>query len=360
MLPFFTDAFGNAASRTHAAGREAERACEEARAKVAALIGADESEIVFTSGATESDNLAILGSRPEHIVTIATEHPAVLESARAAGCRLTVLPVDGHGLVDPDAMARAITSKGTLVSVMAANNEVGTVQPIREVGRLCEERGAIFHTDAAQAAGKIELDVRADHVHLLSMSAHKMYGPKGVGALYVRKRGPRVKLSPLIRGGGHENGLRSGTLPVPQVVGFGRAAEIAAKERPDESKRVLALRERLRSGLFERLDLITLNGHPERRLPGNLHVSFAYVEVESLLQAMPEICVSTSAACASAVLKPSHVLKAMGVSDELAYNSVRFGIGRFNTPAEIDITLDRVVAAAKHIREQSPAWALRK
>ncbi len=358
MLPFFTDKFGNAASKTHAAGREAEKACEEARANVAALIGADESEIVFTSGATESDNLAILGARPEHIVTVATEHPAVLESARAAGCRLTVLPVDRYGLVDPETVARAIT-KGTLVSVMTANNEVGTLQPIREIGRICAEKDALFHTDAAQAAGKIPLDVRADHVHLMSLSAHKMHGPKGVGALYVRKRGPRVRLSPLIHGGGHENGLRSGTLPVPQIVGFGRAAEIAAKEMPSESKRVLALRERLRSGLFERLDLITLNGHPDRRLPGNLHVSFAYVEVESLIQAMPEICVSTSAACASAVLKPSHVLKAMGVSDELAYNAIRFGIGRFNTPAEIDITLGRIVEAAKRIREQSPAYMLK-
>ncbi|MBI2930311.1 MAG: IscS subfamily cysteine desulfurase [Planctomycetes bacterium] len=366
MLPYFTEKCGNAASKDHIFGKEAEQAVEAARRQIAALLKADEGEIVFTSGATESDNLAIkgvleaYGSKGRHIVTVATEHKAVLETCKAleeAGrAQVTVLPVDSTGLIDPDRLAAAITEQTVLVSVMFANNEIGTIQPIAEIGRLCAQRNVFFHSDAAQAAGRIPIDVEAMNLHLVSLSGHKMYGPKGVGALYVRKRHPRVKLRPMIDGGGHERGLRSGTLPVPLVVGFGLAAEIAAKEMSEEARRILSLRERLRRGLFESLDGLTLNGHPERRLPGNLHVSFACVEADSLMTELGEIAVSSGAACASATLQPSHVLRAIGVSEVLAHDSIRFGVGRFNTRDEIDVTLDRTVRVVRRLRERSPLY----
>ncbi len=355
MLPYFTEKYGNSASKTHSFGTEAADAVEKARAQVAALIGADPAEIVFTSGATESDNLAIQGIAGE-VVTVATEHKAVLDTCKATHANTTVLGVDADGLVRLDELQKAITDRTTLVSVMAANNEIGVIQPIAEIGKICVQRGVVFHTDAAQAAGKIPLDVRTMDIHLLSLTAHKMYGPKGVGALYVRRRGPRVKLTPMMHGGGHEHGLRSGTLAVPLIVGFGRAAEIAADEMAGQASGLLALRERLRIGLFERLDHVRLNGHAEKRLPGNLHVSIAYVEIEGVLQAMPDIAVSSSAACTTATLQPSHVLRALGLSEDLAHNSIRFGIGRFNTMGEIDITLERVEKAVKRLRQLSPAY----
>ncbi|HTF57577.1 MAG TPA: aminotransferase class V-fold PLP-dependent enzyme, partial [Planctomycetota bacterium] len=320
MMPYLREKFGNAASREHAWGREAAEAVEAARARVAALIGADEREIVFTSGATESDNLAIKGAaefhreRGDHLVTTVTEHPAVLDSCaaleRAGRARVTRLPVDGEGLISLDALRKALTDKTVLVSIMFANNEIGVLQEIPAIGELCRERRVLFHTDAAQAAGKVPIDVRATPIDLLSMSAHKMYGPKGVGALYVRRRNPRVRLTPILDGGGHEGRLRSGTLNVPAIVGFGAACEIARKEMGDEAARLQTLRDRLWEGLRKDLDHVTLNGHPERRLPGNLNVSFKYVESESLILALEGIAVSSGAACTTAKVEPSHVLKA--------------------------------------------------
>jgi cysteine desulfurase len=366
MLPYFTEKFGNAASRTHSFGREAARAVEEARAQVASLVGADPSEIVFTSGATESDNLAIKGAmeagreRGDHVVTVRTEHRAVLDSCRAlerqGRARVTFLPVRKDGLLDPDEVRRAITDRTVLVSVMAANNEIGVLQPLDEIGNICRERGVLFHTDAVQAAGKVPFDVRSVEADLASFSAHKIYGPKGAGALYVRRRDRRAKLAAQIDGGGHEQGLRSGTLPVPLLVGFGRACEIARAEMPEESRRVLALRERLRRLIFEGLEHVVLNGSLERRLPGNLNVSFAFVEGESLITALGDVAVSSGSACTSAAMEPSHVLEALGVDEPLARSSIRFGLGRFNTEAEVDEVARLLRGAVARLRELSPLY----
>jgi len=364
MKPFFLEKFGNAASREHEFGREAADAVEAARARVAALIGADESEIVFTSGATESDNLAIKGHRRQDsrdkIVTVATEHPAVLDSCaaveRASNLYVIHLRPGSDGLVDPAKIKAAVDERTLLVSVMFANNEIGVLQDIPAIGALCKERGAIFHTDAAQAAGKVPIDVRAMDIHLLSLSAHKMHGPKGIGALYVRKRIPRVKLQPLIDGGGHEGGLRSGTLNVPAIVGFGAACEIARSEMSAEAKRLGKLRDKLWRGLSRGLDLVTLNGHPDQRLPGNLNVSFKFVESESLMMALAGIAVSSGAACTTTKAEPSHVLKALGLPEDLARSSIRFGLGRFTTAEEIDTVVERVVAAVKKLRKLSPLY----
>jgi cysteine desulfurase len=367
MLPYFTERYGNAASRHHAFGWQAKDAVDAAREQVAALVGAGPREIVFTSGATESDNLAIKGvaamyrNRGDHLVTAATEHKAVLDPCRRLereGFRLTVLPVDRFGRVAAGQVAEALTEKTILVSVMAANNEVGTLQPIRGIGRLCKERGVLFHTDAVQAAGKLPLDVEEIGADLLSLSAHKMYGPKGVGALYVRGTSPRVRLAPLFDGGGHERGLRSGTLPVPLVVGFGQACEIARAEMPAEAERLLRLRERLREGICGGLEEVSLNGHPTERLPGNLNLSFAYVDGNALLMSLRDVAVSSGSACTSADPEPSYVLRAMGVEDELAHASIRFGLGRFNTAEEVEHVIAEVIRVVTHLRAQSPLYEM--
>ena len=368
MLPYFTTHFGNAASRTHAFGKTAAEAVERARAQVADLVRAHPSEIVFTSGATESNNLAIKGvvdfykTKGNHVITVATEHPAVLDVCRAlekeGRARVTVLPVRPDGLLDLDVLKAAVTPETILVSVMAANNEIGVLQPIAEIGRLCHERGVLFHTDAAQACGKIPLDVGAMGIDLLSMSAHKLYGPKGVGALTVRKRSPRVRLTPQIDGGGHENGMRSGTLPVPLIVGFGEACAISGREMPGEANRLLVLRERLRKKIFEAFDHVRLNGSLERRLPGNLNVSFEYVEGESLILGMADVAVSSGSACASARLEPSHVLHALGLSEPLARSSVRFGLGRSTTEGEVDRAFELLKREVLRLREISPLYSL--
>jgi cysteine desulfurase len=368
MMPYFTTHFGNAASRTHAFGRAAAEAVERARGQIADLIHAHPSEIVFTSGATESNNLAIKGvldfykTKGNHLVTVATEHPSVLDACRAlekeGRARVTVLPVKPDGLLDLDVLRAALTPETVLVSVMAANNEIGVLQPVAEIGRLCHERGVLFHTDAAQALGRIPLDVGEMAVDLMSMSAHKVYGPKGVGALHVRKRNPRVRLTAQIDGGGHENGMRSGTLPVPLIVGFGEACAIAGREMAEEANRLLALRERLRRRIFEAFDHVRLNGSLERRLPGNLNVSFEYVEGESLILGMADVAVSSGSACASAKLEPSHVLHALGLSEPLARSSVRFGIGRFNTEEDIDRAFALLEREVVRLRKISPLYPL--
>src|SRR5262249_32733857 len=332
---------------------------EEARRQVAELIGAHSRDLVFTSGATESNNLALKGiaamyrSKGEHLVTTAIEHKAVLDPIRRLGregWQVTVLPVDAHGRVSVEQIAQTLTPRTVLVSVMAANNEVGTLQPIEAIGRLCKERGVLFHTDAAQAAGKVPLDVENMGVDLLSLSAHKMYGPKGVGALYVRRREPRVRLEPQMDGGGQERGLRSGTSNVPAIVGFGMACELCRNEMATEAIRLTALRERLRRGIQEQLSEVTLNGHPTERLPGNLNLSFAHVKGEALLMALRDVAVSSGSACTTASLEPSYVLKALGLDDELAYSSIRFGLGRFNTEAEVDEVIRDVVRVVNYLR----------
>jgi cysteine desulfurase len=367
MLPYFTESYGNAASRSHVFGRQAAEAVEQARAQVAALTGASPKEIIFTSGATESDNLAIKGTaamyRPKghHLVTVQTEHHAVLDPCRRLereGFQVTFLPVDRFGRVTVDQVAEALTGQTLLVSVMAANNEIGTLQPIREIGRLCKERGVFFHCDAVQAVGKLPLDVEEMGIDLLSLTAHKIYGPKGMGAFYVRSRNPRVRPEPLFDGGGHERGLRSGTLPVSSIVGFGKACELCLEEMPSESARLVQLRERLRGGIMERLDQVFLNGHPTERLPGNLNLSFAYVEGEALLMSLKDVAISSGAACTSASLEPSYVLKALGVSDELAHSSIRFGLGRFNTEEEVDYVIGEVVRTVSRLRAMSPDYQL--
>ncbi len=367
MLPFFTEHYGNAASRHHVFGRQAEKAVEEARSQVAELIAADPREIIFTSGATESDNLALKGvahmyrTAGDHVVTVATEHKAVLDPCKRLereGFRVTFLPVDRYGRVSVEQVAAALTEQTVLVSVMAANNEIGTLQPVAAIGRLCKERGVLFHCDAAQAGGKLPIDVHALGVDLLSLSAHKMYGPKGVGALYMRRRDPRVRLDPLIDGGGHERGMRSGTLPVPLIVGFGRACVLCRGEMAAEAERLTGLRERLRRGIMDRLDDVFLNGHPTERLPGNLNLSFAYVEGEALLMALKSVAVSSGSACTSANPEPSYVLKALGVSDDLAHGSIRFGLGRFTTAEEIDFVIEEVVRTVHHLRSLSPLYEM--
>ncbi len=363
MLPYFTERYGNAASLTHDFGREADEAVEEARRQVAELIGAHSRDLIFTSGATESNNLALKGvaamyrSQGDHLITTAIEHKAVLDPIRRLGregWQITILPVDAYGRVSVEQVAQALTPRTILVSVMAANNEIGTLQPIRAIGRLCKERGVLFHTDAVQAAGKVPLDVEDMGIDLLSLSAHKMYGPKGVGALYVRRREPRVRLEPQMDGGGQERGLRSGTANVPAIVGFGVACELCRREMAVEAKRLTDLRERLRRGIQEQLSDVTLNGHPAERLPGNLNLSFAHVKGEALLMALRDVAVSSGSACTTASIEPSYVLKALGLDDELAYGSLRFGLGRFNTEEEVDEVIREVVRVVNYLRALSP------
>ena len=370
MLPYFTEKFGNAASRNHSFGWEAEEGVDRARNQIAALIGGKSKEIIFTSGATESDNLAIKGvlefykDKGNHIITCVTEHKAVLDSCRAlertGKATVTYLKVDKYGMVDPDDVRNAITDKTVLISIMYANNEIGTIHPIREIGKIAKEKGVIFHCDGVQAAGKIPVDVEKDGIDLLAMSGHKIYGPKGVGALWVRSKGPRVRLTPIIDGGGHERGMRSGTLNVTGIVGFGKACEIAQHDMDEDNKKLLELRNKLQAGLFERLDEIYLNGHPTERLPGNLNVSFAYVEGESLLMGINDIAVSSGSACTSATLEPSYVIRALGVNEELAHSSIRFGLGRFNTEDEVDYVTDRVSKEVNRLREMSPLYEMAK
>ncbi len=370
MLPYFNERFGNAASRSHSFGWSAEEAVGIAREKVAAFIGAkNPKEIVFTSGATESDNLAIKGvaefyrEKGNHIVTTVIEHKAVLDTCKRLekeGYEVTYLPVDKQGIVSVDDVRSAITDKTILVSVMLANNEVGTIQPIAEIGKITRERGVLFHTDAVQGLGKTPFDVESMNVDLVSITAHKMYGPKGVGALYVRRSKPRVRLTAQMDGGGHEFGMRSGTLNVPGIVGFGRAAEIMKTEGVEESKRILALRERLRAGLWKNLDSLQLNGCLNRRLPGNLNVSFAFVEGEAMIMAIKDVAVSSGSACTSASLEPSYVLHAMGVGDDLAHSSIRFGLGRFTTEAEVDYVIDLVTSKVNKLRDMSPLYEMYK
>ena len=369
MLPYFTEKFGNAASRNHAFGWQAEEAVENAREQVAELIGASPKEIIFTSGATESNNLAIKGvasmyrKKGNHIITCVTEHKAVIDPLKRLerdGWNVTWLAVDPDGRVDPRQVREAITDQTVLVSIMVANNEVGTIQPIAEIGAICKEKGVLFHTDAVQAAGKIPLDVQKMGIDLLSLSGHKMYGPKGVGALYVRRKDPRVRLDAIQDGGGHERGMRSGTLAVPLIVGLGAAAEIARREMPEESTRLLNLRERLRQGIMGQLDHVEVNGHPSERLPGNMNLSFGFVEGEGLMMGIKDIAVSSGSACTSASLEPSYVLKALGADDERAHSSIRFGIGRFNTEEEIDFVIRDVVRAVNHLREMSPLYEMHR
>jgi cysteine desulfurase len=416
MMPYLRDDFGNAASRNHVFGWKAEAAVEQARAQVAALIGASEKEIVFTSGATESDNLALKGvlefyrDKGDHLITLTTEHKAILDSAKRlermrqdrveelrmlrlselastdvtpenvdalaaqfkldedpvlkrwmaqirTGARVTYLEVRRDGLVDLDALRAAITNRTVLVSVMLANNEIGVVQPLQAIGRICREKGVLFHTDAVQGVGKVPFDVNQMNVDLASITAHKIYGPKGVGALYIRRK-PRVRLAPSIDGGGHERGMRSGTLNVAAIVGFGKAAELARLEMPAESQRLLALRERLRAKLEAELDMVTVNGTLEHRLPGNLNVSFAHVEGEGLMMAIKDVAVSSGSACTSASLEPSYVLRALGVEEDMAHSSIRFGIGRFNTEEEVDFVARLVIDKVKKLREMSPLYEM--
>ena len=416
MMPYLQEDFGNAASRNHIFGWKAEAAVEQARAQVAALIGASEKEIVFTSGATESDNLALKGvlefyrDKGDHLITLKTEHKAILDSAKRlermhqdrieelrllrlselasddvtaanadalavkfnldadavlrrwvaqvrTGARVTYLDVRPDGLVDLDALRAAITDRTVLVSIMLANNEVGVVQPMEAIGKLCREKGVLFHTDGVQGVGKVPFDVNRMNVDLASITAHKIYGPKGVGALYIRRK-PRVRIAPSIDGGGHERGMRSGTLNVAAIVGFGKAAELARQEMESESKRLLALRERLRTRLMSELDMVTVNGTLEHRLPGNLNVSFACVEGEALMMAIKDVAVSSGSACTSASLEPSYVLRALGVEEDMAHSSIRFGIGRFNTEEEVDFVARLVIDKVKKLREMSPLYEM--
>src|SRR6266851_2839599 len=370
MLPYFTDKFGNAASRNHSFGWEAEEGVDRARNQIAALIGAQSKEIIFTSGATESDNLAIKGvvefykDKGNHIISCVTEHKAVLDSCRAlerAGkATVTYLPVDQYGMVDPDMLRKAITDKTVLITIMYANNEIGTIHPIRAIGKIAKEQGILFHCDAVQAAGKIPVNMDRDGIDLASLSGHKIYGPKGIGALYVRSKGPRVRITGQMDGGGHERGMRSGTLNVTGIVGLGKACELAQTEMTEEARRLNDLRSKLQAGIFERMEDVSLNGHPTERLPGNLNVSFAYVEGESLLMGISDVAVSSGSACTSATLEPSYVIRALGVSEELAHSSIRFGLGRFNTEEEIDYVTDRVAREVNRLREMSPLYEMAK
>jgi len=369
MLPYFREKFGNAASRNHAFGWEAEQAVEKARKQIADLIGASPQEIIFTSGATESDNLAIKGvarmyaERGNHIITVATEHKAVLDTCKRlakSGYEVTYLPVQRDGLIDLDQLKNAITDKTILISVMHANNEIGVLQPIREIGRIARERGVLFHTDATQSVGKVPVNVNDDNIDLMSLSGHKMYGPKGIGARYVRRKNPRVQLAAEMDGGGHERGMRSGTLNVPGIVGLGEACAICQREMAEESVRIAALRDRLKDKLQSELDEIYINGSMEHRLPNNLNISFAYVEGESQMMGMKDVAVSSGSACTSATLEPSYVLRALGVGDDLAHTSIRFGLGRFNTEEEVDYVAARVIEVVKKLRELSPLYEMVK
>ncbi|HEY4838452.1 MAG TPA: IscS subfamily cysteine desulfurase [Candidatus Acidoferrales bacterium] len=369
MLPYFNERFGNSASRNHAFGWTAEEAVENARAQIARLINATPKEIIFTSGATESNNLALKGAaemyreKGNHIITQVTEHKAVLDTCKRLekyGYEVTYLPVGKDGRVNPEDVRKAITPKTIIISIMYANNEIGVVQPIAEIGKIAKEKGVLLHSDGVQAIGKIPLDVQADNIDMLSMTAHKIYGPKGVGALYVRRRNPRVQLSSILDGGGHERGMRSGTLNVPGIVGFGKACEICMNEMATESARMIALRDRLRKGLEAKLDEIYINGTMEHHLPNNLNMSFAFVEGESLLMGINDIAVSSGSACTSATLEPSYVLKALGVGEDLAHTSIRFGLGRFNTEEEVDYVVNRMYEVVSRLRELSPLYEMAK
>ena len=370
MIPYFSSQFGNAASRNHSFGWAAEEAVTTARKQIASLINAaSPKEIIFTSGATESNNLAIKGvaemyrEKGNHIITTTIEHKAVLDTCKRlekSGIEVTYLQVAKDGLLNLDDLRGAITDKTILVSIMHANNEIGVIQPVAEIGRICKERGVLFHTDAVQAAGKIPVDVQGMDINLASISAHKFYGPKGIGALYVRRRNPRVQLSSIIDGGGHERGMRSGTLNVPGIVGFGKACEIAQSEMEAEGKRLAVLRDHLREGLEKRLDEVYINGSMGHRLPHNLNISFAYVEGESLLMGIDDVAVSSGSACTSATLEPSYILKALGVGDELAHTSIRFGLGRFTTEEEVDYVINRVSEVVERLRDLSPLYEMAK
>ncbi len=367
MMPYFTKVYGNAASRSHQYGWEAEEAVEKARQQIADLIGCTTKEIVFTSGATESDNLALMGiaemyaSKGNHIITLPTEHKAIIDTCKYLerhGKEVTYLSVDEFGMVDLDALRNAIKDTTILVSIMMANNEIGTIQPVAEIGKICREKGVIFHTDATQGVGKIPVDVNAMNIDLMSFTAHKMYGPKGVGALYVRKKSPRVKLSEQMHGGGHERGMRSGTLNVPGIVGFGKACEISKNEMEEESKRLIYLRDKMINTFLSRVKYSYLNGHPTERLPHNVNVSFEYVEGEGLMMGIKDLAVSSGSACTSATLEPSYVLKALGRGDELAHSSIRYGLGRFTTEEEVDFAIEQTIDSVNHLRELSPLWEM--
>ena len=371
MVPYLGEVYGNAASRNHAFGWAAEEAVDQGRSQIAELVGARPKEIIFTSGATESDNLAIKGvvefyaDKGNHIITAVTEHKAVLDTCKALErsntAEVTYLPVDQYGRVDPDDVKNTIRDNTILISLMYANNEIGTLHPIRAIGKLAKERGILFHCDATQGVGKVPVNVDVDGIDLMSMSAHKMYGPKGCGALYVRSRGPRVRLRAQVDGGGHERGMRSGTLNVAGIVGFGKACELCGQGLEGEAGRLLALRQHLYDGLTSNLDELYLNGHPTERIPGNLNVSFSYVEGESFLMGLNrEIALSSGSACTSASLEPSYVLKALGVGEELAHTSIRFGLGRFNTEDDVDYVVKRVSEVVIRLREMSPLYEMAK
>lgn len=369
MLPYFTEKFGNAASRNHSFGWEAEEAVEVARKQIAHLIHADPKELIFTSGATESDNLALQGvvemyrEKGNHIITGSTEHRAVIDTAKyleKKGIKVTFLPVDKAGMVSPEDVRNAITDQTILISIMMANNEIGTINPVAAIGKVAKEKGVLFHCDATQGVGKIPVNVQEMGIDLMSFTGHKIYGPKGVGALYVRRKAPRVRLEAMMYGGGHERGMRSGTLPVPLIVGFGKACELCEQEMSTESVRMAKMRDRLQEGIMNRMDEVYLNGHPTERLPNNLNISFAYVEGEALLMGVKEIALSSGSACTSATLEPSYVLRALGVGSDLAHSSIRFGLGRFNTDEEVEYTIDRMIKAVTHLREMSPLYEMAK
>ena len=369
MLPYFTDRFGNAASRNHAFGWEAEKAVDLARKQIADLIGATSKEIIFTSGATESNNLAIKGvaemyaEKGNHIITTAIEHKAVLDTCKRLekqGYRVTYLPVQKDGRIDLAMLEEAITAKTILITIMCANNEIGVLQPVAEIGRIAHRRKVLFHSDAVQAVGKVPVNVQTDNIDLLSLSGHKIYGPKGAGALYVRRRNPRVQIVAQMDGGGHERGMRSGTLNVPGIVGLGKACQLCAEEMPEESRRLSFLRDKLKESILSQLDEVYINGSLEHRLPHNINLSFAFVEGESLLMGINDVAVSSGSACTSATLEPSYVLKALGVGEDLAHTSIRFGLGRFNTEAEVDYVIQRVVEVVRKLRDLSPLYEMAK
>ncbi|MCC6364019.1 MAG: IscS subfamily cysteine desulfurase [Bryobacterales bacterium] len=369
MMPYLTTKFGNAASRNHSFGWEAEEAVETARKQIADLIGANAKEIIFTSGATESNNLALKGvaemyaERGNHIITAATEHKAILDTCKRLekhGCRVTYLPVTASGLIDLDMLRESITDKTILVSIMYANNEIGVIQPVAEIGKICKQKGVLFHCDGVQAVGKVPVNVIQDNIDLLSLSGHKIYGPKGVGALYVRRRNPRVQVTAQMDGGGHERGMRSGTLNVPGITGLGEACALCRKEMAEESARLAALRDRLKNRLTASLDEVYINGTMESRLPNNLNISFAFVEGESLLMGINDVAVSSGSACTSATLEPSYVLKALGAGDDIAHSSIRFGLGRFTTEEEVDYVAEKVIDVVRKLRELSPLYEMFK